>query len=38
MARTSNLGGQIRHSEIRTGDASSQSVEKQRDDQTKSER
>ncbi|MCC6451407.1 MAG: hypothetical protein IT171_00865, partial [Acidobacteria bacterium] len=32
MARTSNLGGQIRHSEIRTGDAATQPTEKQKDE------
>lgn len=32
MARTSNLGGQIRHSEIRTGDAAAQPAEKQKDE------
>ncbi|MCZ2391486.1 MAG: hypothetical protein LC113_10470 [Acidobacteria bacterium] len=33
MARTSNLGGQIRHSEIRPGGAQNLPVEKQKDDQ-----
>ena len=32
MARTSNLGGQIRNSEIRTGDAATQPTEKQKDE------
>lgn len=32
MARTSNLGGQIRHSEIRTGNAATQPTEKQKDE------
>ncbi|HMM78395.1 MAG TPA: hypothetical protein PKC65_00070 [Pyrinomonadaceae bacterium] len=38
MLRTSNLGGQIRHSEIRTGDAGTQPADKQKDDERKSER
>lgn len=38
MLRTSNLGGQIMHSEIRAGDAGAQPAEKQRDDQRNSER
>ncbi|MBV6495124.1 MAG: hypothetical protein DYH05_12905 [Acidobacteria bacterium ACB1] len=33
MLRTSNLGGQIRHSEIRTGDPGTQPGERQKDDQ-----
>ncbi len=32
MLRTSNLGGQIRHSEIRAGDAVAQPADKERDD------
>lgn len=38
MLRTSNLGGQIRHSEIRSGEAVVQQAEKQGDDQRKGER
>lgn len=38
MLRTSNLGGQIRHSEIRKGDAGAQPTDKQKDDERKSER
>ena len=38
MLRTSNLGGQIRHSEIRAGGTAEQPSEKEKDDRSKNER
>ncbi|HMU33582.1 MAG TPA: hypothetical protein PKC89_06940 [Pyrinomonadaceae bacterium] len=38
MLRTSSLGGQIRHSEIRAGGTAEQPSEKEKDDRSKSER